>query len=150
MAQAGMKLPALSVDNTSPLRKLEDGQYYISAYKGELTAPGVTENMAKIKAAFPGLHIGFYAVFAERIREAGFTDERLGDAVKYVIDNCIYPSPTIANFLAYDKRIKLFSYVDMLDKVHTGGAQVWEYYGKRKIDGVVYWYLLADDLNYKP
>ena len=33
--------------------------------------------------------------------------KRFFDAVNYTIDNCIYPEPTIAQILSYDKKIYL-------------------------------------------
>jgi hypothetical protein len=64
--------------------------------------------------AFPQLSEEFYDIFQERIAENGFCDSRLTDAVNYVIDNCIYPTPTIASFLSYDKNIKLYTYEQVL------------------------------------
>lgn len=82
----------------------------ISIYTGELTARVIVENAAKIKKSFPTLPIGFYQVFDERLKENNFTDTRLIDAVNHVIDTCVYPQPTIAQFISYDKRIKLYTY----------------------------------------
>lgn len=67
-------------------------------------------NVAKIKKSFPGLPIGFYQVFDERLKANNFTDERLTDAVNHVIDTCVYPTPTIANFISFDRRIKVYTY----------------------------------------
>jgi len=40
----------------------------------------------------------------------GFTDDRLRDAVRNVISTCVYPQPTIAQFISFDKRIKVYTY----------------------------------------
>ena len=85
----------------------------ISLYSGELTPNAVVDNVAKIKKAFPGLPAGFYDVFTDRIKENGFCDDRLRDAVACVIDNCIYPQPTIAQFISYDKTLKFKTWSEM-------------------------------------
>jgi hypothetical protein len=82
----------------------------VSIYRGPLTARVIVESAAKIKKAFPTLPIGFYQVFDERLKENNFTDSRLTDAVNHVIDTCIYPTPTIANFISFDKRVKVYTY----------------------------------------
>jgi len=86
----------------------------LSIYNDNLTTDNVIENVSKIKKAFPILSAGFFDIFQERLKNKGFTDQKLNDAVNYVIDNCIYPTPTIANFLSFDKHIKLYTYDQML------------------------------------
>jgi len=62
----------------------------------------VSNNMAKIKDAFPTLQKGFYDLLCQRLKANEFSDEKLSEAVNHVIDNCNYPNPTIANFINYD------------------------------------------------
>jgi hypothetical protein len=85
----------------------------ISLYSGELTPKVVIDNVSKIKKAFPTLPTGFYDILSDRIKDKGFCDERLTDAVNHVIDNCPYPTPTIANFISYDKTVKFKTWNDM-------------------------------------
>ena len=85
----------------------------VSLYKGELTTAVVVDSVAKIKKAFPQLPAGFYDAFTDRIKDNEFCDERLTDAVNFVIDNCIYPQPTIANFISYDKTVKFKTHEQM-------------------------------------
>lgn len=68
-----------------------------------------------IKKSFPSLPASFYDVFDDRVRANNFTVQRLKDAVDYVIDNCPYPMPTIANFISYDKAVKYKTYEEMMD-----------------------------------
>tara|TARA_R110000796_G_scaffold213660_1_gene329734 strand:- start:66 stop:461 length:396 start_codon:yes stop_codon:yes gene_type:complete len=82
----------------------------MSAYSSELTAQGVAKAMKKVVFGFPKLPIEFHSVLKERVKELGIGDDRLMDAVNHVIDNCIYPEPTIAQFLSFDSRIKLYDY----------------------------------------
>jgi len=100
----------------------------LSIYGDKLTTKGVISNVAKIKKAFPSLPMGFYEIFDERLKANGFTDERLADAVNHVIDTCIYPTPTIANFIGYDKRIKLYTHNEIIRKMESDGNNVWEKY----------------------
>jgi len=36
------------------------------------------------------------------------------DSITNVIDTCIYPTPTIAQFISWDKKIKVHTYDEML------------------------------------
>lgn len=85
-----------------------------SIYKDELTEECVAVNTVKLKQSFPALSSGFYDVFYERLSANKYTNQRLNDAIGHVIDNCIYPSPTIAQFISFDKKIKLYTYDDVL------------------------------------
>lgn len=92
----------------------KDDSFEISIYNDKLTPECVGENTVKLKQSFPALPNGFYDVFYERLKANNYTDKRLNDAIGHVIDNCIYPTPTIAQFISFDKRMKLYSYEDVL------------------------------------
>lgn len=92
----------------------------ISLYRGTLTPKFVIQTVGKIKKAFPALPIGFYEVFDDRIQEHGFNDDRLRDAVNNVIDTCPYPTPTIANFISFDKKFKIYTYNEFLKMCDEG------------------------------
>ena len=70
--------------------------------------------MESLKFAFPVLEDGFWEVLSDRIIENGFNNERLIASVNHVIDNCIYPSPTLAQFISFDKMMKVYSYDQVL------------------------------------
>jgi hypothetical protein len=93
----------------------------ISTYKGELTTRNVVKGIKRIKEAFPTMPPGFYDVLSERIKANGFTDERFQDAISHVIDNCHYPTPTIAQFISFDKKVKMFTYGQMLKMFDESG-----------------------------
>lgn len=76
------------------------------------------KQIARIKAAFPSLPIEFYTILKDRIKENQFSNEKFIAAVNYVIDNCIYPTPTIANFLQFDEKVKFYTYNQFLKLVH--------------------------------
>jgi hypothetical protein len=66
-----------------------------------------------IKRTYPALHRGFYDTLDDRIRANNFTTARLRDAVSFVIDNCRYPTPTIADFISFDRTVKFKTYDEM-------------------------------------
>lgn len=68
----------------------------------QLTTPGLIAGVKRIKQTFPNLPAGFYDILCERLKANEFTDERFEAAVNNVIDNCKYPTPTIADFLSYN------------------------------------------------
>ena len=108
----------------------------ISLYKGTLTTPVVITAITDIKKAFPLLPEGFYDVFTDRIKENGFNDDRLKDAVNNVIDNCIYPTPTIAQFISFDKRVKLFKYPEIIEMVEAGDPNAFDRYKRIEMEGL--------------
>jgi hypothetical protein len=73
------------------------------------------KQIAKVKASFPKLPDTYFDILRERLEANGFTDERLTDAVNYVIDNFTFgQEPNIANFISYDQRVKFYHYHDMI------------------------------------
>ena len=77
------------------------------------------------------------------MKEKGFSDEKLKDAVNHVIDNCRYPVPTIAEFLSFDKVVKIFTYQEAAELVTKGKAS-FDDFEKREIDGEVFRILKSD------
>jgi hypothetical protein len=139
-----MDLPAkMQEQQTGKLQKLsranlplksEDG-YTLSVYSGELSTLCIIDQVKKIKMAFPALPTGFYDLLTDRIRDLGFSNERLTDAVNNLIDTCVYPHPTIANIISWDRRIKLYTYLGITELVHHQGAGVWDNYKRVIIAG---------------
>lgn len=117
------QLPNLLQEKSELVRSDE-----LSIYKGELTPQCLVNSVAIIKKAFPTLPLGFYDVFTDRIKANNFTDDRLKDAVAHVIDTCPYPTPTIANFISFDRKIKINSYEEMVRKLIEFGPQIWMNY----------------------
>ena len=112
---------------------LQNGE--LSVYKGTLSTPCVIKNIAKIKNAFPALSEGFYEVFSQRLIDTEFNDDRLSDAVNHVIDTCIYPTPTIAQFISFDRIVKLNTYEEMLKKTSEYGPEIWKSYEAINLPG---------------
>ena len=141
-AAPGTSLPTLSKPSSEALKVNENGETYLSLYTGDLTPKVVTESMAELKASFPALPAEFFTMLSKRVKDNGFSDERLRDAVRHVIDNCIYPNPTIAQFIGFDKKVRLFTYHEMLEKVNNSGgdSSVWSYYETMSINGKMFWF----------
>lgn len=121
-------------ENISRLIK-KDGYYEISIYDDELTTENIITGTIKLKKSFPALPKEFFDVFADRIKNNNFTDKRLNDSINHVIDNCIYPTPTIAQFISFDKRIKLYTYYDMI-KMNDKTQGVFSQFRPIKVDGI--------------
>jgi len=128
---------------------LEKGE--LSVYRGALTTSCVIQNTVKIKNAFPSLPEGFYEIFSERILDSGFTDDRLNDSVNNVIDTCVYPVPTLAQFLSFDKRVKVFKYYDIVKMVDDGDLKAFDRYKRVVMEGLpeAVWIHVNDIAKYK-
>ena len=107
----------------------------VSIYNGGLTAQILVKNIATIKKSFPNLPVGFYDVLTDRLKANGFTDERLTDAVAHVIDTCHYPNPTIAQFISFDRKYKVYSYEEMLRKGDELGHEIWNNFKSVSLPG---------------
>jgi hypothetical protein len=92
----------------------------LSIYKGSLTQVCIVESTKRLKDAFPGLSKGFFDVLTDRVKANEFCDQRLKDAIFHVIDTCIYPIPTIANVISFDKRVKIFTYKQLCELIDKG------------------------------
>jgi hypothetical protein len=125
------KLRTLSQTNLEVIQGNE-----ISLYSGMLNTECVIENIKKVKKSFPSLLAGFYDVFSDRIKENRFSDSRLNDAVNHVIDNCIYPTPTIAQFISFDKRIKVYKYPEIVQMVEDGDPNAFSRYKRIVMKGL--------------
>lgn len=99
----------------------------------------------KIKKAFPQLPDPWYEVFQERIKNNNFTNERLIDAVDFVIDNCIYPTPTIAQFIQFDKKIKFKTHNQLLELINDY-KNIFHEYKPIKINDKIF-YVKTGDYN---
>ena len=95
----------------------------ISIYHGALNPISAIEELRKLRKAFPTISEGFIEILTERLIENNFSDKRVKEAVANVIDNFTYQTPSIANIVSFDKRMKLYSRSDFyleLDKGRTG------------------------------
>ena len=119
------------------LVSISDNDASLSVYHGDITQENFVRSVARIKVAFPDLNKEFYQLLKERIMEKGFSDQRLTDAVNHVIDTCLYPTPTLANFLSFDKRVKLITYQELCTLIGKGEATM-DAYERMRINGKVF------------
>lgn len=98
-------------------------RFEISVYRGELTMQCLAENQIKLLKVFPSLTPSFHEILTERLKLNNYCDKRLNDAVGHVIDNCIYPTPTIAQFISFDKKIKVYDYSQKLKLINEIGEK---------------------------
>jgi len=127
-----MKLSEQSVSTF----QLKECNNEISTYKGPLTGRALFREIAKIQAAFSALPKEFYDILSSRLADNGFTDERLKDAVNNVIDTCLYPTPTIAQFISFDKRIKVHKYPEIVKMVEDGDPNAFNRYKRIELPGL--------------
>jgi len=84
----------------------------------------VATAIAMIGKAFPGWSEEQGDVLRDRFAENGFSDDRMIDSVKHVIDT--YEGygriPNVANFISFDRKMKLYTYRQMDDCVRSGKA----------------------------
>ncbi|MDD5013700.1 MAG: hypothetical protein PHW73_01185 [Atribacterota bacterium] len=112
-----------------------------------MTTETVIEQGKRIKAAFPSLPKFFYDILWDRLKAHNFNDDRLISAVDYLIDNCIYPVPTIANLITFDKRVKLYTYQELSKMVNEYGAIVFENYKAIKTASKMRLYACITDIE---
>ncbi len=107
----------------------------MSVYSDELTLEGTAKAIKRLHAAFPALTDDFYTTLADRLKDLKIGNERLADSINYVIDNCEYPTPTIAQFIMFDKKIELLTHEQLVNKnnLYQGIAK---YYKAVKIEGI--------------
>lgn len=139
--QAGQNLPTFAT-STSVVAKDSDGDFSMSLYSGNLTPEVAIKNVAKVKASFPALPQAFFDILLERVKAKGFSNERLTDAVNHVIDTCQYPTPTLASFLSFDRRIKMITYAELCNKVDKGES--FDSYARIKVAGMAFYVTKAD------
>jgi hypothetical protein len=91
----------------------------LSIYQGgQLTQAAVIRETEKIFIAFPKIEAQMVSLLRERFKANGFNDERMSDAINFVIDN--YRAwdklPAIADFVSFDKTVKVYTYGELMTK----------------------------------
>lgn len=110
-----------------------NGSFEVSAYHGGTIGQETIHTIKLLKNSFPELSKEFHDVLSERAIALGFNDQRFKDAVNHVIDTCEYPRPTIAKFIGWDKKIKLLSYDQLLQKNDDLNGCAFKYYKSIRI-----------------
>ena len=55
--------------------------------------------------------------------------------MNHVIDTCVYPTPTIAQFISFDKRIKVYKYPDIV-KMLDDDPKAFDRYKRIEMEGL--------------
>jgi hypothetical protein len=78
----------------------------------------------------------FFIILSDRLMANGFTNQRLIDAVNFVIDNNPYPEIMPGAVLGYDKRIKLKTYAEIVNEGNrnypSAPGKMFEFYKRYK------------------
>ncbi len=110
----------------------------ISIYSGTPATPmEIASETAKIAVSFPSLDKLFFTILAERLIKNNFTIDRLQAATGYLIDNFHYKQPTIADIISFDKKVKLYSYNEVLVLIDQNKAR-FEDFHKHWVGDVLY------------
>lgn len=123
-----------------------EGIVELSLYEDNLTKKCIVEQITYLKKVFPKLDAQFFDILKDRFADNNFTDKRIVDSVKHVVDH--YKGwermPNIADFIQYDKKIRLFSWKEISEEQKSFGSSIWTYYFKADIDGKLYYVLKTD------
>lgn len=85
----------------------------ISIYSGQKAdKETIKKCFQKIAIAFPKLNKEWFELVNDLISD--FTDQKLIDATMNMIKTCKFPEPTPAELFQFDKKIKTFTYDDLL------------------------------------
>jgi hypothetical protein len=106
----------------------------------------IAKELLRLRNAFPALPTSFFEVLTDRLIEKKISNKKLSDAVDYLIDNFIYPTPTIGNILTFDKKAKVYSYGDIC-KINNDTQTAFSDYRPIEIEGMenkVYWASVID------
>jgi hypothetical protein len=117
---------------------LADGTTAMSLYDDTpATEADVVTAVTRLAAVFPAPHPQFYNLLAERIIASRMKAEQLKDAVNNLIDNHPYREFRIAELLAHDNTVRLYTYSEVCTLVTKGEADFSEF-RVEVIDGVPY------------
>lgn len=129
-----------------PIKQVSEDLFEVTLYKGEpATKQQILNDTARLKKAFPQIEDATMAILIERMASAEWTQRHVQDAINHVIDNCEYPTFTIARIMNFDKKKRLYNYSGYCNLISEHKA-VHEDFGTIKIDGRPYWYLIHENI----
>lgn len=139
------------IQNGNDVAVYRDGQngYVMSLYTGTMpTQQFKAQAIGRLSVAFPKQTREFCALAIERMNENNFTEERMRDAVNYLIDNFQYRELNIADIIRFDKKKKLYTRSQMLEMLQCNGGthKSTDDFGILKLNGQTLYYLPDEDL----
>jgi hypothetical protein len=130
-------LPQIQQTSEESLRP----EFYLSLYRDLPPARGdeIANECSRIQAAFPQLPPTFFLILTQRIVEKKIPIRQITDAVNNLIDNFRFPTPTIADIIGFDKKVKLFSHAEVVAMLPKG----YEFtdFEKIELNGKIRWTL---------
>ena len=139
LQQATKILPALFQSDAPLIITNNDGteSVEVSIYKSEEASTQKLIWAAKVlRACYPETPKEAFEIIIDKLKEKGWGDVRITDAVNHVIENHVYRTINPANILSYDKRKKLYRYADVLNEINK--EYKWEQFEKVEVAGVKY------------
>lgn len=121
-------------ENRSELLRDENQITTISLYNGDVAEKSeVITEVKKLVAAFPDITNDYIIVLVDRMVQNGFTKKRVTDAVNHVIDNYEYKRPPIAKIISFDKKMRVYTYSEIVAKCNTS-YRAFEHYDRMLIN----------------
>jgi hypothetical protein len=111
----------------------------ISLYTDEsASAEQIKTEVKKLLSAFPDIDNNYIIVLIDRLIANKFTKQRVCDAISSIIDTCHYKRPMIAEIVSFDRKMKLFTYSEMVAKCSPNYTS--ENFGRIEINGQIRYY----------
>lgn len=107
----------------------------ISIFTGTVASESeIKSEVKKLIATFPEVKTDFIIVLVERLIDKNFTKERVKEAINHVIDTNPYQRPSIADIISFDRKIKVYTYQDIVSKCYHGYS-AFDHFEKIEIEG---------------
>jgi hypothetical protein len=118
-----------------------DGCYEVSIYQPNKPTQDVLAWALKtLQACYPDTNAMVFEIILERLKSNEWGNDKIKDAINHLIETHVYKTINPANILTFDRKRKLYSYNQMIDMVNKYGSEVWNRYGKEKINGKNWFY----------
>ena len=132
------------------VRKVNDMSFEVTTYKGKpATKQDIANETAQLLVVYPKMTDAFMAILMQEIVEDKWPIERVRDAVKSLKRKQLFPTFTIADFMSFDKPMRLYNhagYCWLIGRGYQDADSCGEKsdFGKITIDNKVFFYLKKD------
>lgn len=136
--------PQLKSDSPLPQLRKTDSGFELSLYTDDVPKNSDFKTAAnRLSIAFPKMTKEFFLLLTEFVAKEKFTAKRLEDSVNHVIANFQYKELNISDIMKFDRRAKLYTYLEVCEMWTKHRATV-DDFEKRRINGTVYWVKKTD------
>lgn len=139
------------MDDGRAVRQVDAMRFEVTTYKGKpATKEEIATETAQLMVVYPKMTDAFMAVLMQDIVEEQWPIERVKAAVKSLKKKQLFPTFTIADFMSYDRPMRLYNYSGYCWLINNNratdidGCGEKSDFGKITIDGKVFWYLKKD------